>query len=135
MIDSNYWRQNEPRKKIIKRRLVIFGALLIFSFITAIATYFITKDIQPPPDPSSQVLVESRIEPSLNRLTIPLKMEIIVHYLKSDSMVATSTLGIEIQEIMNDWKRFDDVNDDDVNVTSIDDYDDNETSDEGSVYF
>jgi len=130
VIDSNYWRQNEPRKKIIKRRLVIFGALLIFSFITAIATYFITKDIQPPPDPSSQVLVESRIEPSLNRLTIPLKMEIIVHYLKSDSMVATSTLGIEIQEIMNDWKRFDDVN-----VTSIDDYDDNETSDEGSVYF
>ena len=130
MIDSNYWRQNEPRKKIIKRRLVIFGALLIFSFITAIATYFITKDIQPPPDPSSQVLVESRIEPSLHRLTIPLKMEIIVHYLKSDSMVATSTLGIEIQEIMNDWKRFDDVN-----VTSIDDYDDNETSDEGSVYF
>ena len=45
-------------------------------------------------------------------------------------MEATSTLAIEIQEIMNDWKRFDDVN-----VTSIDDYDDNETSDEGSVYF
>ena len=46
-------------------------------------------------------------------------------------MVAKSTLTIEIQEIMNDWKRFHDVN-----VTSIDDYDDNETrSDEGSVHF
>ena len=57
-------------------------------------------------------------------------MEIIVHYSKSDSMVATSTLDIEIQEIINDWKRFHDVN-----VTSIHDYDDNETnaSDKGSV--
>ena len=58
-------------------------------------------------------------------------MNIIVHYNESDSMVAKSTLAIEIQEIMNDWKRFNDVN-----VTSIGDYDDNETrSDEGSVYF
>ena len=58
-------------------------------------------------------------------------MNIIVHYNESDSMVAKSTLTIEIQEIMNDWKRFHDVN-----VTSIDDYDDNETrSDEGSVHF
>ena len=58
-------------------------------------------------------------------------MKIIVHYNESDSMVAKSTLAIEIQEIMNDWKRFHDVN-----VTSIDDYDDNETrSDEGSVHF
>ena len=58
-------------------------------------------------------------------------MKIIVHYNESDSMVAKSTLAIEIKEIMNDWKRFNDVN-----VTSIGDYDDNETNtSKGSVYF
>ena len=92
-------------------------------------TYFITKHLPQDPEPKP-----TPPESSLYDLTIPLTMETIVHYSKLDSVVANSTLAIEIQEVMNDWKRFNNVN-----VTSIVNYDDidNETNtgDKGSVSF
>ena len=92
-------------------------------------TYFITEHLPQDPEPNPP-----RPESSLYDLTIPLTMETIVHYSKLDSVVANSTLAIEIQEVMNDWKRFNNVN-----VTSIVNFDDidNErnTDDKGSVSF
>ena len=64
----------------------------------------------------------------LDKLTIPMGMKIIVYYSNS----SVENLAIEIKEVMNDWKRFNNVT-----VTSISDFSDsdNETStrDKGSV--
>ena len=126
-LDPNYCVKIETRSKSFNKRRIFCGVTLVFVFLTGIMmTYFITKHLPSQPDPEPPVL------PRVDKLTIPMGMKIVVNYSKSHSRVAISNLSNEIKDIMNDWKRFNNVT-----VTVIPDFNDsdNETStrDKGSV--
>ena len=125
---SNHCEKIETRSKSFNKRRIFCGVILVFVFLLGIMmTYFITKHLPSQPDPEPPVL-QVPVPRVLDKLTIPMGMKIIVYYANS----SVENLAIEIKEVMNDWKRFNNVT-----VTSISDFSDsdNETStrDKGSV--